>query len=139
MHKLQGKITSEKLKNIDVCIVDAMFFIRTLSDLPVTYGALAKLILDKLLNMGKLVDLVCDRYVTPSIKDLEHIKRNSQTSINFSISGSQQKWPSDFHSALNSGQFKTALFRFLLAEWSKPKYASIIKHRTFVIGIEDHA
>ena len=53
MHKLEGKITGKKLKNIDACIVDAMLFIRTLSDLPITYWALAKLVLDKLLTQSR--------------------------------------------------------------------------------------
>ena len=141
MHKLEGKITSGNPPVIEACVVDAMFLIRTLTNLPATFGLLAKLILEKLLAMGQRVDFVCDRYITPSIKDLEHIKRSSsaQGSTDFSISGSQQKRPSDFHATLSSGNFKSDFFRFLSDEWEKDEYAGMINRKTLVVGIEDHA
>ena len=70
MHKLEEKITSGNPPDTKAYIVDAMFLIRTLTNVPATFKALAKLILQKLVSMGQRVDFVCDIYVSPSIKDL---------------------------------------------------------------------
>ena len=63
--------------HIDLCIVDAMFLIHTLMELPSTYGGLAEMILNMLCKMAKTVHFVCDSYVYPSIKDIERKNRDA--------------------------------------------------------------
>ena len=82
LHLLEVRVKSEKPESIDACAVDAMFLIRTLINIPETFGLLAKLILTRLFYFAKRVDFVCDSYNTPSIKDIEHDARgHPQSSV----------------------------------------------------------
>ena len=81
LHLLEVRVKSEKPESIDACAVDAMFFIRTLINIPETFGLLAKLILTRLFYFAKRVDFVCDSYNTPSIKDIEHDARGSSSVV----------------------------------------------------------
>ena len=71
MHKLEGRIQSTvPVTPPEVCIVDAMFLIHTIRNVPGTFGELADKLLAKLCELlPRRIDLVCDTYVTPSIKD----------------------------------------------------------------------
>ena len=71
MHKLEDKIESTSPDAVDACAVDAMFLIRSMKNLPTTYGAVSRAILSKIMCFGKRVDFVCDTYNSPSIKDIE--------------------------------------------------------------------
>ena len=71
MKKLKGMIDSNPPAEIDVSIVDAMFFIRTLSNLPSTFGGVAGVILKIICQLAKEVHLICDTYKSPSVKDIE--------------------------------------------------------------------
>ena len=52
------------------------FVIRSMVDLPSTLGEVAGKVFEKLMELGKKqVDFVCDRYIAPSIKDIEHAKK----------------------------------------------------------------
>ena len=136
LRKLEEDFDSRPPDAIDVCVVDAMFFIRTLSSLPATFGGIAELILRKLCSMSNRIDFVCDTYHSPSIKDLERKNRRS-SSTEFSITGPEQKRPKDFTGALLSGNFKTALFKFLAEQWSNECYKSVLFGHKLYLGIED--
>ena len=56
MNKLEGMIVSNPSAEIDVSIVDAMFFIRTLSNLPSTFGGVAGVILKIICQLAKYQD-----------------------------------------------------------------------------------
>ena len=71
LHKLEGMVESEKPGDIDVTLVDAMFLLHTLLNLPPTFGGVAEVILRRLCEMSPRTDLVCDTYITPSIKEAE--------------------------------------------------------------------
>jgi len=74
----------------------------TLSNLPSTFGGVAGVILKIICQLAKEVHLICDTYKSPSVKDIERELRGS-TESNIAITGSDQKRPKDFTSALSSG------------------------------------
>ena len=77
-------------------IVDAMFYLRTLVNPPVTYGGIAEKILKDLCPKAQEVHFVADRYITPSIKYIEHSKRGSSVTI-IKITGREQIRPNNWH------------------------------------------
>ena len=84
---------------------------------------------------------VCDRYVSPSIKDLEPLHRNLRDQITTRVFHHRfpTKTPQDFHEAFSSGQFKTALLGFLILEWQKDDYVNVLKKHIVDLGIADAA
>ena len=63
MVKLEGKGDSNKEPSlVDVDVIDAMFFLRTLPELPSTFGGIAKMILQTAWAFAKEVHIVCDTY-----------------------------------------------------------------------------
>ena len=72
--------------------------------------------------MGQREDFVCDRYVSPSIKDLEHSHRNMiRLQQEFFNTDSQQK-----HHKIAMKLFH-ALLGFLILEWQKEDYVNALK------------
>ncbi|KAG7161672.1 hypothetical protein Hamer_G030971 [Homarus americanus] len=140
MHKLEERVKSSKPVSRDACAIDAMFLIRTLVNVPATFGEIAKLVLTRLLGFAKRVDFVCDSYKTPSIKDIEHgIRGSDATHTNFIISGPDQKRPKDFNASLKSANFKTALLHFLVKEWKRTSHIEQIRGYTLFVGLDDKA
>ena len=103
---------------IDLYIVDGNFYLHTLNDLPCTFGKISQRILYGLCNISssQRIDVVFDRYVSPSIKDYERETRADGEATNrpYVISGADQKRPHDFVKSLRNNNFKTALVRYLL-------------------------
>ena len=137
MVKLEGKGDSNKEPSlVDMYVIDAMFFLRTLPELPSTFGGIAKMILQKAFAFAKEVHIVCDTYPEgPSIKHFEREERgNSQAA--YQILGPSQRRPIDFHRALLSASFKTALLRFLKEEWRSSMYAPVMEGHEVYFGLE---
>ena len=135
LHKVENMCESVGPDHIDVTIVDAVFLLHTLQSIPPTFGAVAHMLMQILCGMSERIDLVCDSYNTPSIKDTEHARRSSDEAI-FSITGSKQKRPKDWQVALRSASFKTSLFRFLLLEWRQDSYAEILHGHQLYLGLD---
>ncbi len=76
LRKLENNVSSLPPPNVDACIIDAMFCLRSMSDLPATYGEVAKAILSKICTHSKLIDFVCDTYISPSFQDNERHMRD---------------------------------------------------------------
>ena len=90
------------------------------NDLPTKMGDIALMILKLVTKHGaQEIHFVCDSY-TKSIKGMEQNARGANEQ-EFSISGSDQKRPRDFKSALQSPKFKTAFLRLLMTEWKSDK------------------
>jgi len=53
----------------------AIIVLRTLKEIPLTYGDLLVQILKQLCSMSPRVNFVCDTYQQPSIKEVEHQRR----------------------------------------------------------------
>lgn len=130
MKKLEKKGTeNSEPGQVDTCKLDAMFFLRTLPDLPPTFGGIAELRLQKASAYSKVVHIVCDTYSGgPSIKGHErHERGNYQTK--FQITGPSQRRPPHFNQARLSSSFKTALLHFLRDEWTSASYAKVLQDR----------
>ena len=138
MKKLEGmgQMNTEP-SCVDVYIIDAMFFLRTLVDIPSNFGQLARLILQKAISFARTVHIVCDTYKEgPSIKAHVHEERGD-TEVQYTITGPSQKRPADFNKALLSSAFKTALLRFLQVEWKSASYSDILTEHTVYFAIDD--
>ena len=64
MDKLEpmGTTNAQPDTSSDVCLIDTMFFLRTLPSLPATFGGLAKTILKHACSFAATVHIVCDTY-----------------------------------------------------------------------------
>ena len=113
-----------------------MFLLHTLSDVPITFGAIARKLLVILCSMAPRVDFVCDRYITPSIKNTERMNRG-EDSITYHITGPEQKRPRNWQHALRSASFKTAFFKFLSVEWQYDQYHGVLKQHNILLAYED--
>lgn len=136
---LEALIEHDSPRSVDVLLYDAMFIIQSLpTDLPLRFGDIAELILKNICRTAaKEVHFVCDSYVK-SIKNVEQQARG-ETESSFNITGGDQFRPKDFRFALKSSSFKTALLKFLLAEWKHSKYVRILEQKKLVVTHEDQS
>ena len=88
-------------EDINVVMVDAIFFFRTQTERHSTYGEVARCLLSKLVQMAPLVQLICDTYIHPSVKDPERMKRGDSSETVYSITGPNQNVPRDWQKALD--------------------------------------
>lgn len=140
--KLMNHLKSLGIQNalatqVKTYLIDAMFFIRLLFNIPTTYGGIAKRLLENMVKLGHeadRLDFIADTYKTPSLKDFEReVVRGQELSDSqpqYLISGPEMKRPTDFSNAMKSVSFKLNLLRFLGNEWKKPEYAAILKSKT---------
>ena len=135
LKKLEAMSETIPPRAVDACVIDAMFLIRSLVDLPKTFCGVAKQILTQICAFAPSVDFVCDTYKSPSIKDIER-GLCGPTDSNIIIAGPEQRIPADFHRALSSGQFKVALFKFLAVDWQKNCYSDILLGHTVYLALE---
>ena len=136
LHKLEGMVKSDVPDQIDVTVVDAMFFLHTIQNPPESYGKMASHVLQRLCDMSERTDFVCDTYKDPSLKEPERNRRGA-AELTFSITGPDQKRPRDWQQALKSASFKTALFRFFAVEWSNNSYAGFLVGHQVLIGLDN--
>ena len=132
--KSLGKQNAQAVK-VKTYLIDAMFFIRLLVNIPSTYGGIAKRLLENLMKLGheaERLDFIADTYKTPSLKDFERevVRGQDISESTFLIAGPDMKRPSDFSKALGETSFKVSLLRFLSIEWKKSEYTSILKTKT---------
>ena len=87
--ELKSRVKSEASTKIDTAVVDGMFFLQLLVDLPKNFKQIAIYLLRKMFNSFncKNIYLVFDKVVSPSIKDLERNKRSSTRQDLFTITG----------------------------------------------------
>ena len=134
--KLEARVHTDAPRNVDVCIVDGMFVIQSLVDLPTTFGGVANVFLSRLVRQANRVDFVCDTYKHPSIKDITREDRGSVEG-EVKVSGPEQRRPKDFTQALKSESFKISLFRFLANEWCRNEYATVLNTSELYFGLDE--
>ena len=77
LQELEKRVKSTSPSHIDVTIIDAMFFLHLLFDLPQTFGQIATVILKRVCNVkSRVIHLVFDEVISPSIKDCERDSRS---------------------------------------------------------------
>ena len=137
--ELASKIPEDSPSYVDITIVDGMFFLHLLKDLPATFGNCARVILAKLcaINSSR-IEIVFDKIIRPSIKDCQRDKRSSDDrTTTFNITDPSQKRPVNFLQALRNDSFKDSLVKFLLQQWQEHHFTSIIGNKEIYTNYND--
>ena len=108
---LEGKVVTVNPSLPGAVIIDAMFFLRLLFELPATFGLVAKRIFKQICQFaGDEIHFVSDQYRYPSIKHSERQARGDDDAP-YHISGPGQPRPMDWKNKLkNSKQLSLNFF-----------------------------
>ena len=137
LHKFEREVDSTDPESpVNVTLVDGMFLLHALQNLPVTFGEVASLILQILCGMSERVDMICDVYRSPSIKDLEHSRRSADDTA-YSITGPGQQRPKEWQKALKSATFKSAFLKFLAQEWAANADSNTLAGHHVYLAVDD--
>ncbi|ESO90052.1 hypothetical protein LOTGIDRAFT_164355 [Lottia gigantea] len=135
--ELEKMVNGETLTtpSLDAYVIDGNFLLHLLPNkISPTYGGLASTILIMATSTtSKRVDLLFDTYKEPSIKDCERQRRGAEEQ-EFVITGPDQLRPRNLSDALKSTSFKKNLPSFLIEEWKKLHYSTIIKDCHLYVG-----
>lgn len=74
------------------------------------------------------MDIVFDRYFSPSIKNYERDLRNN-TDTSYNISGPDQSRSHDFTKELRNNYFKETLVKFLIEDWASDEKVPFISNK----------
>lgn len=134
MKNLEQKApTTTEFSNENVVIVDAFAYLYKLTNPPPTFGLISERILKECLNTkAARVDIIFDKYASPSIKDYEHKIRRS-----FGLH--HEKKTRDLirqEFDVKNIHFKKALATFLVDDWKQNDRAAIIKNKTLYVNYE---
>lgn len=95
-----------------------------------TFGSIARTVLSTVCSgSGSEVHVCLDKYVENSIKDSERQLRGTVHTI-YTISGPDQSVRQKGQTLLSSSSFKNELGKFLLREWKKDHYWSLLNGKT---------
>ena len=115
LQELEKRVASNPPTNVDVTIIDGMFFFHLLYQPPSTFPDLADhLLIQVCKQRGMEIHLVFDKTISPSIKDAEKNKRSNQRGMAYQITEPEQKCPSNWLQVLKGDQFKEALVASLV-------------------------
>ena len=85
---------------------------------------------------GNVIHFVADKSLTPSIKDIEQIDRDTVSTI-YKISGSSQKRQTDWTVALKNSRFKESLIEFFVNSWKDDSLAPFFNGRVLYTNSKD--
>ncbi|VVC93252.1 unnamed protein product [Leptidea sinapis] len=128
--QLIAKIAPANPGQVDIEIIDGFYYLYQIgSTLPQTFGKIAESILMKLCSKNAPeVQIIFDRYLTPSIKDCERQNREG-IDIPYTINGPLQKRPNDFLKSLKNFRFKEVFVKFLASHWVDDSFAPILGNK----------
>ena len=117
-NELQKRVKTVNPTGVDVTVIDGLFFLHFLIDLPTNFGSIASFILHQVCKQkGHTIHLVFDKTISPSIKDCERDKRSDNRAAAYHITGPEQKRPGNWLKVMRQDQFKEALIYFLIKQW----------------------
>ena len=103
-----------------------MFFLRLHSNLPSTFGGVARTLLARISEFERhILYFVCDKWVHPSIKDCERKDRYKSTAT-YCVKEPAQKRPTNWLDAL---KYNTFLIRYLVDAWNDPSFGPVLKNK----------
>ena len=139
MRALEERVpTNNDVMDKNTYIIDTMFFLRTLPELPPTFGGIAKVVLQHACSFLQNVHIVSDTYRDgPSIKSFERNERGKDSMNTYQVTGPFQRRPSNFNAALSSNSFKSALLKFFKNEWRSDNYVTILEGHTVYFALEE--
>ena len=88
-----------------------------------------------LCEMSERVDMICDIYGSPTVKDIEHARRSDETS--YAITGHEQQRPRDWQKALLSASVKTSFLRFLAEQWTQHSDIKVLARHDVYLAIDE--
>ncbi|GFW80337.1 hypothetical protein TNCV_2944701 [Trichonephila clavipes] len=113
MKCLEKEVQHEQRHHIDVLIIDGLFLLHTMKNVPKTFGNISKKLLQMVTHLkASRIDVIFDQYFTPSIKDYEYSQRLESAQLEYTITGPEQIRSSDFAKELKNLNFKEALVDF---------------------------
>lgn len=121
---------------VDVQVYDGFAIFHEMLNIPAKFGQISLSFLKKVCDTSaNEIHLIFDTYKTPSIKNTEHVFRNS-FSVEFRITGSEQTRPANFSNELRNESFKTSLVKFLIEHWSSnvEEVKQLIGNKTLYIN-----
>lgn len=133
--ELQLWVKSKPPVKIDAAVVDGMLFLRLLVDPPKTFGQTEIYLLRKLLNNFKCnqIHLVFDKVVSLSIKDSERNNSSSTREQLFTITGPDQKRPSNWLGSLRMD----SLVEFLMFYWENDILFPFFENKQLFVNCKD--
>ena len=135
LHKLEdARAHSTERAEVEIHIVDGSAIIHALSDVPATFGGVAKKVFDKL-PKAKRVDFVTDSYKEHSIKTAEHKRRGE--SEQFIVKGPLTRVPKDWKAFLQNETNKERLLELIFEEWQKDQYAEGLRDRHIYFTLKE--
>lgn len=88
LNELEARVKSTEPSHVDVTVIDGMFFLHLLVNLPSPFGQVATLILRRICACrGKIMHLIFDKSIAPSIKDCESDWRSADRQSLFHVTG----------------------------------------------------
>lgn len=136
---LDARLKTAAPRAIDVLIIDGFFFLHLYgSQLPNTFGKIAQFLLIQLCrSTAKRIDVIFDRYISPSIKDQERDRRSSggRGEI-FQISGSHQTKPKKILKELRGESFKKAFVSYFVNVLEDDSLASVLGEKKLYVTEE---
>lgn len=139
---LETKVETTNPANIDVLVIDVMFLVREMGNLPMNFQGISEKILTAVCNTkGGEIHIVSDRYHIGSIKGMQQDLRAKRTGGHgkFRITGGDQCRPRYFASALSYSSFKMGLLSFLTNQWGNDSYKTFLKQKILYFGFKDLA
>lgn len=132
---VEKEVQSSTPPRFDIVIVDGFFLLHLMKDVPRTFGAISKKILQMATrSTAKRIDIVFDRYFTPSIKDHERSLREGFQSSHYIISGPEQVRTADFNKELKNSKLKDALVNFFIDHWASDEMVPFINDKTIFLN-----
>ena len=138
LQELEKRVASNPPSNVDVTIIDGMFFFHLLYQPASTFAGLADHLLRQVCKQrGTEIHLVFDKTISPSIKDAERNKRSNQRGMAYQITRPEQKRPSNWLQALRGDQFKEALVTFLVDYLENSNSTRILGSKKLIVNNGD--
>jgi hypothetical protein len=138
LKNLESRIVSIPPNNIDITVVDAMFYLHLQTNLPETFGAVSRHILKSLCSHeSKVIHVIFDKTISPSIKDSERDSRMLDRHSSFQIKGKTQKRPDNWLAALRNDQFKESIVKYLIESWKESDKINILGEKVVYANCGD--
>ena len=138
LQELEKRVAPYPPTNVDVTIIDGMFFFHLLYQPPSTFARLADHFLRQVCKQrGTEIRLVFDKTILPSIKDAERNKRSNQRGMAYQITEPEQKRPSNWLQELRGDQFKETFVTFLINYLENNNSARILGSKKLIVNNGD--
>jgi hypothetical protein len=128
---------AESIPDNSACVIDGMALVQKLDANNMCFGEVSQTILSMALRKGsgcKRIDVVFDVYRNISIKNVERIKRGSQSGTSFRTIARGHRIK-EWKNFLANPDNKNRLIEFLVSEWSEDEQRSRLAGKQFFVTV----